>query len=76
MLRRRSFSNEVSNLNEPFYLVCGYAITGGAIIKKLSERGIRSVVIDINQERIDRLEMDDLLTGCQGFVLTLRYPKH
>ena len=75
MLRRRSFVNEVSNFNEPFYLVCGYGITGSAIIKKLSERGIRAVVIDIDQERIDRLEMDDLLTRVPGLCADASLPE-
>ena len=60
MLRRRAFVNEVNNFHEPFYLVCGYGVTGSVIVAKLCKRGIRSVVIDIDQECIDRLEMDDL----------------
>ncbi|MCV6612490.1 MAG: NAD-binding protein [Amphritea sp.] len=75
MLRRRSFANEVGNFNEPFYLICGYGITGGAIVKKLSQRGMRSVVIDINQERIDRLEMDDLPIRVPGLCADASLPE-
>ncbi|GGK76360.1 potassium channel family protein [Amphritea balenae] len=75
MLRRRSFANEVKNFNEPFYLICGYGITGGAIVNKLCKRGIRSVVIDIDQERIDRLEMDDLALRVPGLTADASLPE-
>ncbi len=60
MLRRRSFAAKVNQMTEPFYLVCGYGVTGGIIVRKLAKRGIRSVVIDIDESCIDALEMDDL----------------
>jgi len=60
MLRRRSFKAEVSSLNEPFYLICGYGVTGRVIVHQLVRRDIRVVVLDINSERIDSLEMDEL----------------
>lgn len=74
MLRRRSFANEVRNFNEPFYLVCGYGITGSVIVSKLCKRGMRSVVIDINQEKIDRLEMDDLPIRVPGLCVDASLP--
>ncbi|MEH6576759.1 MAG: NAD-binding protein [Amphritea sp.] len=75
MLRRRSFVNEVNNFHEPFYLVCGYRVTGSVIVAKLCKRGIRSVVIDIDQERIDRLEMDDLSIRVPGLCANASLPE-
>ncbi len=60
LMRRRAFVNEVRRLREPFYLVCGYGVTGSLVVNKLAAREIRSVVLDLRQERIDGLEMDAL----------------
>ncbi len=60
LLRRRSFTSEVAGFAEPFYLVCGYGVTGRIVVHKLAKRDIRAVVIDIDQDRIDDLEMDHL----------------
>ncbi|WP_020683297.1 NAD(P)-binding protein [Marinobacterium rhizophilum] len=60
LMRRRAFVTEVQRLREPFYLVCGYGVTGSLVVKKLAARDIRSVVLDLEQERIDAVEMDGL----------------
>ena len=60
MLRRRSFISSVKQLNEPFYLICGFGVTGSVVVKQLVRREIRVVVLEIDQERIDALEMDEL----------------
>ncbi|MFY0677420.1 MAG: potassium channel protein [Neptuniibacter sp.] len=60
MLRRRSFKAEVKKINEPFYLVCGYGVTGSVIVRQLVRRDMRVVVLDHNSNRIDALEMDEL----------------
>lgn len=74
ILRRRSFAKEVRNFNEPFYLVCGYGVTGTAIIAGLCQRGIRSVVVDVDQERIDALQMDDLPIRVPGLCANASLP--
>ncbi|MBE9396622.1 NAD-binding protein [Pontibacterium sp. N1Y112] len=56
MLRRRSFVRKVDNMTEPFYLVCGYGVTGSIIVRKLAKRGIRSVVVDLDEGRVDAVE--------------------
>lgn len=60
MLRRRSFTSTVKKMNEPFYLVCGYGVTGRVVVRQLVKRDVRVVVLDIEPDRIDELEMDDL----------------
>ncbi|MFT6352522.1 MAG: hypothetical protein ACJARJ_001997, partial [Neptuniibacter pectenicola] len=60
MLRRRSFTSTVKKMNEPFYLICGYGVTGRVVVRQLVKRDVRVVVLDIEPDRIDELEMDDL----------------
>ncbi|UTW14064.1 potassium channel family protein [Marinobacterium rhizophilum] len=60
LMRRRAFVNEVRRLREPFYLVCGYGVTGSLVVKKLAAREMRTVVLELKQERVDALEMDGL----------------
>jgi len=54
------FRHSVRKLREPFYLVCGYGDTGRILTHGLIQRGIRAVVIDRDQERINRADLDDL----------------
>lgn len=60
MMRRRAFADKVRSLNQPFYLICGYGVTGSVVVRKLSYLGIQAVVLDIQKERIEALEMDEL----------------
>lgn len=53
----RRFARTVKRIHEPFYLICGYGDTGGALVRALGEYGLRSVVIEIKRERIDMLMM-------------------
>ncbi|WP_286239660.1 potassium channel family protein [Neptuniibacter halophilus] len=60
LMRRRSFTATVRGIHEPFYLVCGYGVTGSVVVSQLVRRDIRVVVLDVEQDRIDALEMDEL----------------
>jgi len=55
-----NFRRSVRKLGEPFYLVCGYGDTGRILTHGLASHGIRVVVIDHDQERINRADLDDL----------------
>ncbi len=61
LLRTRRFSSQVRGMKDPFYLICGYGTTGREVVHGLEHRGIRSVVIDREQSRIDLLETDELV---------------
>ena len=74
MLRRRSFARKVHGMTEPFYLVCGYGVTGTIIVSKLARRGIRSVVVDINESCIDQLETSDLPFEVPGLCADAALP--
>ena len=60
LLRETAFRRAVRRLAEPFYLVCGYGDTGSLLVKALVDSGRGAVVIDIDEERIDALELEDL----------------
>ncbi|HCS92091.1 MAG: potassium transporter TrkA [Thiohalocapsa sp. PB-PSB1] len=62
------FTRRVNAICEPFYLVCGYGQTGSGLVRALTDRGQRAVVLDNNPERIDLLKLDNL----REFVPALR----
>lgn len=60
LLARTRFRRRVGKIREPFYLVCGYGLTGGAVVMDLARHGIQAVVVDIDANRIEQLELDNL----------------
>ena len=55
-----SFARGVSHIREPFYIICGYGDTGSLLVKAMAQRNMRTVVVDLNPERINELELADL----------------
>lgn len=55
-----AFARAVRRMREPFYVVCGYGNTGTLLVRALAESDIQAVVVDIDQERINALELEDL----------------
>ncbi|MCG6896972.1 MAG: NAD-binding protein [Thiocapsa sp.] len=58
-ITERRFRKRVRRLRDPFYLVCGYGQTGGALVRSLTDRHDHAVVIDIDPERVNLLKLDD-----------------
>ena len=58
-LAERRFRHRVRDLRDPFYLVCGYGQTGGALVRALTERHQHAVVIDVDPERIALLSLEN-----------------
>lgn len=54
------FTRNVKAIRQPFYLVCGYGETGSLLVRALNRRGLQSVVIDIDPERINQLTLENL----------------
>jgi len=75
LMNRLAFVREVKRIREPFYLVCGYGMTGGRVVKQLARRGIHAVVVDIDQSRIDALETDDLEFNLPGLCADASLPE-
>lgn len=63
LLRLRRFIKEVNAFDESFWLICGYGVTGSLVVRELAAQGIRSVVVDINQSRVDSLELENALVS-------------
>ncbi len=61
LLTDSTFRRQVARIKEPFYLVCGYGDTGERLVSALAEEGIRSVVVESVQERINILELNDIV---------------
>ena len=54
------FRKRVARRRDPFYLVCGYGQTGGALVRALTERHQHAVVIERDQERVSLLTLENL----------------
>ena len=67
-IEERLFARRVNAIREPFYLVCGYGQTGSGLVRALTDRGQRAVVLDNNPERINLLKIEHL----REFVPALR----
>jgi len=74
LMKENAFRRAVRGINEPFFLICGYGDTGSLLVKALAEVGIRSVVIDVDQERINSLELEDLYLYAPGFCANALEP--
>lgn len=56
----RRFTRRVERMREAFYLVCGYGETGSALTYALTERDRSVVVIDIDPDRVNMLQLENL----------------
>ena len=61
-----AFTRAVRNMREPFYLVCGLGDAGHLVVRELAEHGIRSVVIDRNENKIESLRLEDFPVHIPG----------
>ncbi len=58
-MKFRRFRAKVSNMTEPFFLICGYGQTSQLLCRVLDERNSRFVVIDLREERVDEIAFAD-----------------
>ena len=72
----KRFARKICALNEPFYLVCGYGETGSELVRSLIEHKQHAVVIDIDQHRINDLELDALIEAVPGLCADAQPPVH
>jgi len=59
-LTESRFARRVHRMREDFYLVCGYGETGSALTYALTERDRSVVVIDIDPDRVNMLQLENL----------------
>lgn len=70
------FARQVRSLREPFYLVCGYGETGSALVRALTDRNRRAVALDIEEDRIDLLQLENLREYVPALTADARRPLH
>ncbi len=51
------FARSVRQFQEPFYILCSYGESASVLVKALDEKGMRAVVIESQQERLNELEL-------------------
>jgi Trk K+ transport system NAD-binding subunit len=73
-LALQHFTRKVTRLREPFLLIAGYGQTGELLGRSLDDLGRRFTVLDVQQARIDALDVDALRADVPGLVGDARNP--
>ena len=58
---RNAFVRKVKKIRQPFYIICGYGETGRLVVDALIHQSIDCVVIDKNVDRINELDLENLI---------------
>lgn len=61
-----NFKRSLNQINQGFYLICGYGETGQDLVEGLANKESRCVVIDNNHEAIETLEVQNYLSYVPG----------
>ena len=76
IIERARLQRSVARINEPFYIVCGYGDAGAVLTQALSHRQQRTVVVDSDRERVDRLLVEDLGASVPAFCMDATVPEN
>ena len=76
VLESGRFRRRVRALREPFYVVCGFGETGALVGRALDSLGIRFVVLDLSEERIQELDLLDLAQDVPALLGNARLPEN
>jgi len=68
------FARRVRALTEPFYLICGFGETGSLVGRALDDLGFRFVVVDIDETRVQELDLLDLLQAVPALTADAKLP--
>ncbi len=69
------FQRKIRKMEEPFIIFVGYNSLTREIIDRLSKRGIRSVVIEKNEEKLKLLSLEDYVVEVPALAGDIRDPK-
>lgn len=75
-MRENLFARRIRRLSESFYLICGYGETGGTLVRALTDRDQQVVVIDIDQDRVNLLQLENLRQYVPGLHGDAALPIH
>lgn len=70
------FSRNVSNIQNPYFILCGFGDTGSVLARGLSDYGLPCVIIDKNEERIKALQLRNYKVSMLGLYADASIPKH
>jgi Trk K+ transport system NAD-binding subunit len=59
VLKRSRFAQRVRWLGDPYFIVCGFGNTGSLVVSGLLHRGLHAVVLEQDEETIQRMILDD-----------------
>ncbi|MBT4837802.1 MAG: potassium channel family protein [Methylococcales bacterium] len=74
VLTESRFYKDVRQLKEPFFLICGFGDTGKALVRTLTERHRRAVVIDNDERNINELVLKDYHSHVPGLTGNVHEP--
>jgi voltage-gated potassium channel len=74
-LTAAAFARSIRALREPFYLICGFGETGLLVGRSLDRLGVRFVVVDIDQARVQELALMDLVQDVPALCGDARLPE-
>jgi len=69
-----NFRRNLGQINQGFYLICGYGETGQDLVEGLANKENRCVVIDNNPDAIETLEVQDYITYVPGLEADAKNP--
>ncbi|MCW8911059.1 MAG: NAD-binding protein, partial [Gammaproteobacteria bacterium] len=75
-LVKNTFHKNLRNIHEPFILICGFGETGNALARTLTERRIRAVIIEQDNEKIRTLAIQQYPVFVPGMKGDARNPEH
>lgn len=75
-LIKNTFNKNLSNIHDPFILICGFGETGHALTMALSERSIRTVIIEQDNDKIRTLALQQYPLFVPGMQGDARNPEH
>lgn len=73
-LTQGAFERAVDRIHDPFYIICGYGDTGRLLVEGFTERGTRTTVIDLEQQRINDLALAALEIYVPGLCADAEHP--
>lgn len=74
VLVERRFARQVRRIASPFYLLCGYGETGGVLTQALTDRHRRVVVIDLDEDRVNLIQLETHREHVPALVADARRP--
>lgn len=60
VMRSQRFERRVASLREPFVLLCGFDDAGHIVARELSEEGLRIVIVEADNDRVETVEVSGL----------------